>query len=72
MSAFRSSLTAGLLGLAVCVSAQARVTRIVIDEVLPFAEPAGSPPPGFVAVEPNLEDAYFVLMRGEALEEAVR
>jgi hypothetical protein len=35
-------------------------------------EPGGRPPEGFVPVEPNLEDAYFVLMRGEVLEEAMR
>jgi len=29
-------------------------------------EPGGVPPAGFVAVEPNLEDAYFALMRGQA------
>lgn len=33
-----------LLSLLVCTAPQARVTRIVIDEVLPFAEPAGSAP----------------------------
>ena len=37
-------LFASLLGLALSTSAHARVTRIVIDEVLPFAEPAGSAP----------------------------
>jgi hypothetical protein len=34
---------AGVLGLVLAGAAHARVTRIVIDEVLPFAEPAGSP-----------------------------
>jgi len=33
-----------LLSLLVCTAPQARVTRIVIDQVLPFAEPAGSAP----------------------------
>jgi ABC-type multidrug transport system ATPase subunit len=57
------------------ITATRRVTQSILvegkNQVRVF-EPAGSPPPGFVAVEPNLEDAYFVLMRGEALEEAVR
>jgi len=34
---------AGALALGAVAPAQARVTRIVIDEVLPFTEPAGSP-----------------------------
>jgi ABC-2 type transport system ATP-binding protein len=29
-------------------------------------EASGTPPLGFTAVEPTLEDAYFVLMRGAA------
>ena len=33
----------GVLGLVLAGAAHARVTRIVIDEVQPFAEPAGSP-----------------------------
>jgi Alpha/beta hydrolase domain len=35
----------GMLGLILAGVADARVTRIVIDEVRPFAEPAGSPAP---------------------------
>ena len=34
---------AGALALGAVATAQARVTRIVVDEVLPFTEPAGSP-----------------------------
>ena len=45
MDAIRISLAAGSLALALCTGTQARVTRIVIDEVKPYAEPAGSPPP---------------------------
>ena len=52
-----------------------RVTQSILvegkNQVRVF-EPGGQPPAGFVAVEPNLEDAYFVLMRGELLEEAAR
>jgi hypothetical protein len=36
---------AGMLGLVLAGAADARITRIVIDEVRPFAEPAGSPAP---------------------------
>jgi ABC-type multidrug transport system ATPase subunit len=32
----------------------------------------GSPPPGFEAVEPTLEDAYLVLMRGGDIPEGLR
>jgi hypothetical protein len=36
---------ASMLGLILAGAADARITRIVIDEVRPFAEPAGSPAP---------------------------
>jgi ABC-2 type transport system ATP-binding protein len=52
-----------------------RVTQSILVEgknQIRVYEPHGAPPPGFAAVEPNLEDAYFVLMRGEALEEVAR
>jgi ABC-type multidrug transport system ATPase subunit len=52
-----------------------RVTQSILVEgrnQVRVYEAGFAPPPGFLAVEPNLEDAYFVLMRGEALEEAVR
>ena len=42
MNAIRNALLAATFG-ALAASAQARVTRIVIDEVRPFAEPAGAP-----------------------------
>jgi len=49
-----------------------RVTQSILvegrNQVRVF-EAGGAPPPGFALVEPNLEDAYFVLMRGEALRE---
>ena len=52
-----------------------RVTQAILvegkNQVRVF-EPGGRAPEGFVPVEPSLEDAYFVLMRGEVLEEAVR
>ena len=52
-----------------------RVTQAILvegkNQVRVF-EPDGSPPAGFVRVEPNLEDAYFVLMRAESLQEAGR
>ncbi|HZN56227.1 MAG TPA: ABC transporter ATP-binding protein [Candidatus Polarisedimenticolaceae bacterium] len=52
-----------------------RVTQAILvegkNQVRVF-EPDGRAPEGFVPVEPSLEDAYFVLMRGEVLEEAVR
>jgi hypothetical protein len=35
---------AALIACLACHAAQARITRIVIDEVRPFAEPAGAPP----------------------------
>jgi ABC-type multidrug transport system ATPase subunit len=54
-------------------------TRLVTQSILidgksqvRVYEVGGAPPGGFVAVEPKFEDAYFVLMRGEALEEAVQ
>jgi hypothetical protein len=53
------------------LTATRRVTQSILVEgksQVRVYEPAGRPPDGFVAVEPNLEDAYFVLMRGEALE----
>ena len=52
-----------------------RVTQSILVEgrnQVRVYEAGGAPPPGFAAVEPNLEDAYFVLMRGDALDEAVR
>jgi ABC-type multidrug transport system ATPase subunit len=52
-----------------------RVTQAILVEgknQVRVYEPDGRPPDGFVPVEPNLEDAYFVLMRGEALHEASR
>ena len=39
-------IAAGVLGLAVCASADARITRIVIDETVPLVEPAGGMNPG--------------------------
>jgi len=57
------------------LTASRRVTQAILVEgknQVRVYEPSGRPPEGFVAVEPNLEDAYFVLMRGEVLEEAVR
>lgn len=45
MKRFQVALAAGLLGLVVCTTSHARVTRIVIDETLAFPVPAGSPPP---------------------------
>jgi ABC-type multidrug transport system ATPase subunit len=56
-------------------TATKRVTQSILVEgknQVRVYEPDGNPPAGFSPVEPNLEDAYFVLMRGEALEEAVR
>src|SRR5262245_39912210 len=57
------------------MTATRRVTQSILVEgknrVRVF-EPGGQPPAGFSAVEPNLEDAYFVLMRGDVLEEATR
>ena len=52
-----------------------RVTQSILVEgknQVRIYEAGGAPPAGFVSVEPNLEDAYFVLMRGDALDEAVR
>ena len=40
------SLVGIALALVLCATAQARVTRIVIDETIPLAAPAGSSPPG--------------------------
>lgn len=57
------------------LTASRRVTQAILVEgknQVRVYEPSGLPPVGFAPVEPNLEDAYFVLMRGEALEEAVR
>jgi Alpha/beta hydrolase domain len=42
---FQVALAAGLLGIAICATSHARVTRIVIDETLPLPVPAGSPEP---------------------------
>jgi ABC-2 type transport system ATP-binding protein len=52
-----------------------RVTQSILVEgrnQVRVYEADGRPPAGFVPVEPNLEDAYFVLMRGDALEAAAR
>jgi len=52
-----------------------RVTQSILVEgknQVRVYEAGSAPPPGFAAVEPNLEDAYFVLMRGDALHEAAR
>jgi ABC-type multidrug transport system ATPase subunit len=52
-----------------------RVTQSILVEgrnQLRVYEADAAPPAGFTAVEPNLEDAYFVLMRGDALHEAAR
>jgi len=52
-----------------------RVTQSILVEgknQVRVYEPLGTPPPGFAPVEPNLEDAYFVLMRGEVLEGAAQ
>ena len=38
-------LTVGALSLALCTATQARITRIVIDETVPYAAPAGAPAP---------------------------
>ena len=47
-----------------------RATRAVTQTLLVegrhrvrLYEPEGTPPPGFEAVQPSLEDAYLVLMR---------
>jgi Alpha/beta hydrolase domain len=45
MKKFQAALAYGLLGLALCASSHARVTRIVIDETVPLPVPAGSPAP---------------------------
>jgi len=50
-----------------------RVTQSILMEgrnQLRVYQNAGAPPDGFVGVEPNLEDAYFVLMTGAGLNEA--
>ncbi len=47
-----------------------RVTQSILVEgrnQLRVFEPHGAPPEGFTPAEPNLEDAYFALMQGEAL-----
>jgi ABC-type multidrug transport system ATPase subunit len=52
-----------------------RVTQSILVEgrnQVRVYEADGTPPTAFVAVEPNLEDAYFVLMRGDALKETAR
>jgi ABC-2 type transport system ATP-binding protein len=52
-----------------------RVTQSILVEgrnQVRVYEAGGRPPAGFAPVEPNLEDAYFVLMRGDALEAAAR
>ncbi len=57
------------------LSATRRVTQAILVEgrnQVRVYEPDGRAPAGFVPVEPNLEDAYFVLMRGEALVGAAR
>jgi ABC-type multidrug transport system ATPase subunit len=57
------------------LTATSRVTQLILVEgrhQVRIFEPDGRPPAGFVPVEPNLEDAYFVLMRDQRLEEAVR
>jgi ABC-type multidrug transport system ATPase subunit len=49
-----------------------RVTQSVLLEgrnQLRVYDTGGAPPAGFVPVEPNLEDAYFVLMTGKTLQE---
>jgi ABC-type multidrug transport system ATPase subunit len=49
-----------------------RVTQSILVEgrnQVRVYESGGAPPPGFSSVEPNLEDAYFVLMRGDVLHE---
>jgi len=49
-----------------------RVTQSILVEgrnQVRIYEAGGAPPPGFSAVEPNLEDAYFVLMLGDVLHE---
>ncbi len=57
------------------LTATRRVTQAILVEgknQVRVYEPEGRAPSGFAAVEPNLEDAYFVLMRGEVLEEALQ
>lgn len=57
------------------LTATRRVTQSILVEgknQLRVYEPAGSPPPGFAPVPPNLEDAYFVLMRGEVFTGAAQ
>ncbi len=52
-----------------------RVTQSILvegrNQVRVF-EPNGAPPEGFAPAEPNLEDAYFALMHGEALPAGAR
>jgi len=67
--------TAGSAAEADVMYTSRHVTQSILVEgrhQLRVYEPNGGPPPGFVPVEPNLEDAYFVLMRGEALVGAAR
>jgi ABC-2 type transport system ATP-binding protein len=52
-----------------------RITQSILVEgrnQVRIYESDGLPPAGFVRVEPNLEDAYFVLMHGEALQGAAQ
>jgi hypothetical protein len=43
MIKIQTAVAAGLLGLALCATSDARVTRIVIDETVPLSAPAGGP-----------------------------
>ncbi len=47
LKTFAAAALASTLALAFTSSAQARVTRIVIDEIVAFAAPAGTPAPAF-------------------------
>jgi len=52
-----------------------RITQSILVEgknQVRVYETAGLPPTGFLPVEPNLEDAYFVLMRGDGPQEVGR
>ena len=69
MNVCRQSVIGAALVLAVVASAQARVTRIVIDEVLPFVEPPGSTPSA-IAYEQVAGRAFGELapaLRGNAI-----